>query len=521
MTYHMARVAHWIQNGSIDVFPTANDRQTHNPPLAEVAILHLQLLGSSDQLANIVQWFSFFISIIFVTLIAKEFQLERRAQLFSAVIATTIPMAILESSSTQNDLVVTSFCLGFTYFLLRFVRTLSFQDAMFCALAMGLALLTKGTAYLYCCAIGLSIGMVTVISATPSRRMIWLCRLGIIAIAALVLNVGHLSRTYLVYGLNPTSQTNLLNDEISASTTFSNIVRNSALHIGTPFEPANKLSFQVIKKLLGDQLNDPKSTLGTTTFSAPSYSLHEDYAGNPVHLALMTLAILITPFVRFPNKQLLYSYAGLLLFGALLYCSILKWHPWATRVHTPLFMLSAPFIAAVFTGLPAFRKWVAISVIILLFSYSIPFVIQNKTRSFIALAATSASHEREPYKAYFVNRPQLYDDYAASAKLIMAEGVEEIGLCLGYDDYEYPLFVLIGRHASRGIPQFRHVGVEDASKIKEVEELRPPPLVFATKRPDDKPLHGKGRQRDASCIQDQYSVILESPNVRVWKRIPS
>ena len=520
MTYHMARVAHWIQNGSIDVFPTANDRQTHNPPLAEVGILHLQLLGSSDRFANIVQWFTFVVSIVFVTLIAKEFQLERSMQLFSAVIAATIPMAILESSSTQNDLVVTSFCLGFTYFLLRFVRTLSFQDAMFCSMAMGLALLTKGTAYLYCCAIGLTIGMATVLSATPSRRVVWLSRLVIIAIAALVLNVGHLSRTYLVYGLNPTSQTNLLNDELSAMITFSNMVRNGALHIGTSFEAVNSLSLQVVKKLLGDQLNDPKSTLGTTTFSVPSYSLHEDYAGNPVHLVLVALAFLILPFVRLPNKQLIYTYAGLLVFGALLYCGILKWHPWATRVHTPLFMLSAPFIAAVFAGFPAFKKWVAISAIILLFSYSIPFVIHNKTRSFLALATTSSSHESEPYKAYFVNRPELYDDYTASAKVIMDEGAEEVGLCLGYDDYEYPIFVLMGRHASQGTPKLRHVGVEDASKHKEVEEFQPPILVFATKRPDDKPIHGKGKSSHSPCVQDQYSVILESPNVRVWKRIP-
>lgn len=521
MTYHMARVVHWIQNGSIDVFPTPNDRQTHNPPLAEVAILHLQLLGSSDRLANIVQWFTFLVSIVFVTLIAREFQLEPGAQLFSAVVAATIPMAILESSSTQNDLVVTSFCLGFTYFLLRFVRTLSFQDAMFCAMAMGLALLTKGTAYLYCCAIGLLIVIYSFTSVIQPKPVVWLSRLGIIVIAALVLNVGHLSRTYLVYGFNPTSQTNLLNDELSATITFSNIVRNSALHIGTPFEAVNNLSFRVVKKLLGDQLNDPQSTLGTTTVSAPFYSLHEDYAGNPVHLVLVALAFLIMPFARLPNKQLIYSYAGLLVFGALLYCGILKWHPWATRLHTPLFMLSAPFIAAVFFGFPTFKKWVAISAIMLLFSYSIPFVIQNKTRSFVALATTSFSHESEPYKAYFVNRPELYDDYTASAKLIMAEGAEEVGLCLGYDDYEYPLFVLMGRHASRGTPKFRHVGIEDASKKKAVEGLPPPTLVFATKRPDEEPLHGKGRQSDSPCVKHQYSVILESPNVRVWKRIPS
>jgi len=143
MTYHMSRVAQWIQHGSVDFYPTSIDRQNYQPPLAEFAILHLQLLSKSDTFANIIQWYSFCVLIVFVTLIAEEFQLSLQAQLFSAAIAATIPMAILQSSSTQNDLVTAAFCLGFAYFLLRFVRTLSFHDAIFCALSLGLALLTK------------------------------------------------------------------------------------------------------------------------------------------------------------------------------------------------------------------------------------------------------------------------------------------------------------------------------------------------------------------------------------------
>ena len=517
MTYHMSRVAQWIQHGSIDVYPTANDRQTHNPPLAEWAILHLQLLSKSDRFANIVQWFSFFVSIVLVTLIAKEFQLSLQAQLFSAVVAATIPMAILESSSTQNDLVVTSFCLGFAYFLLRFIRTLSPHDAIFCALSLGLALLTKATGYIYCCAIGLTIGVASVLSTAQPKRLALLNKLAVIVIAALVLNVGHLSRTYLVYGLNSTSQTALVNDEISPTITFSNMLRNGALHIGTPFDLINNYSFRAMQISLGDQLNDPKSTLGTTTFSIPSFSLHEDYAGNLLHIILIVLAFLVLPLVRISNKRAVYCYAGSLLIGAVLYCALLKWHPWATRLHTPIFMLSAPFIAAVLAGLHSFQKRLFVCVAIVLFAYSIPFLILNKTRSFVALVNNSILSANEPYKSYFINRPELYADYSAAAKIIMDEGAEEVGLCLGYDDYEYPLFVLVGRHASLGIPRFRHVGVMDVSRMKENPHLPPPVMILATKRLDENPIHGKGRQAADPCIHREYIVIFDSIHIRIWK----
>ena len=61
---HAHGPAEWIQRGSIDFYPTAIERQNYQPPLAEFAILHLQLLSGSDRFANLVQWFSFVVSIV-------------------------------------------------------------------------------------------------------------------------------------------------------------------------------------------------------------------------------------------------------------------------------------------------------------------------------------------------------------------------------------------------------------------------------------------------------------------------
>lgn len=90
------------------------------------------------------------------------------------------------------------------------------------------------------------------------------------------------------------------------------------------------------------------------------------------------------------------------------------------------------------------------------------------------------------------------EDYNAAAKVIMDQGAEEVGLCLQYDDYEYPFWVLVRREASRGTPRFRLIRALDLSKIRENPNLPPPALVVRTKRldviPDKNLIRGKERQ---------------------------
>src|SRR5690242_18911992 len=52
-TYHMARVLNWIQQESVNHFPTYNLRQIELNPWAEYAILQFQLLSGGDYLANL------------------------------------------------------------------------------------------------------------------------------------------------------------------------------------------------------------------------------------------------------------------------------------------------------------------------------------------------------------------------------------------------------------------------------------------------------------------------------------
>jgi hypothetical protein len=149
MIYHMSRVMHWLQQEGVDHFPTNILPQIELNPWAEFAILQFQALSGGDYLANLVQWFSMAGCIIGVSLIASLFAATARGQLLSGLIAATIPMGILQSSSTQNDLVVSFWLVCFIVFGIMSARERSLAWIVLMSLSLGLAVLTKGTAYIF------------------------------------------------------------------------------------------------------------------------------------------------------------------------------------------------------------------------------------------------------------------------------------------------------------------------------------------------------------------------------------
>ena len=107
LTYHLSRVAHWAQDRSIWHYATGIDRQTSMPPGAEELILNSYVLTQSDRLAAFPEWFAMLGSLIGVSLIAYYLGAKSTGQWLAAGFAATIPMGIVEASSTINDYVAT------------------------------------------------------------------------------------------------------------------------------------------------------------------------------------------------------------------------------------------------------------------------------------------------------------------------------------------------------------------------------------------------------------------------------
>jgi hypothetical protein len=116
--YHMARVMDWAQNASLRPYPALFEHQLHKPIWAETAILHLRVLWGNDRPANLVQWFAMLGSALVVSGAAARLGAGRPAQLLSAAYALSIPMGVLQASSTQNDYVAAYWAIALAYLAL-------------------------------------------------------------------------------------------------------------------------------------------------------------------------------------------------------------------------------------------------------------------------------------------------------------------------------------------------------------------------------------------------------------------
>lgn len=540
MTYHMARVAEWIQHQNVKFYPTAIARQNYSMPLAEFAILQLQILSKSDLYSNLVQWSSFLISLVTISLITKEFKLSKFTQIIAGFVASTTPMAILQSTSTQNDIVVGVLCLSFAYFLLRFVKSFTLEDGIFTAVSFGLALLTKGTAYIFCAAIGIFLGGLKVFSIPGKKkktRLVW--SLGLIVVAGLAMNTGHFLRNFNLYG-HPLSTANsrITTDSLSLKTTYANLTRNAAVQLATPLPKLNSWIAKVTEWSLGQNINNPDATFEATKFSV-DFRINAEYSGNLIQMILLTLALILLPWMIKKRKSALYLYLMAVPFVIVLFNLSIKWQPWGSRLITPIFMLGSPLIAILIDKTISSKKWISLLTVVM-FLFSVPFLLLNSTRPLVPLFKEDSFLATNTVKKFFSDHPKYYEDfstivapffkdksvlhterqvlyflsdfsayydYRQAMKVIEEEKPLEVGLVIGSNDWEYPIWVLSGSHAGEGEIEYRHIAVEDISRKLQQEQLPLPTLILAT------------REFDQTIAGVEYEIILDTDNIDVLRKV--
>jgi len=521
MTYHMARVPHWIQQQNVNFHETNNGRQNMFSPFAEYVILHLQLLSGSDRFANLVQWGSLLLSMVAGSLIAKQFGQDSRVQVLVALIIVTIPMAIFQASSTQNDLVAGTLCLCFAVFLFRSLNHKRKADLVFCSGALGLALLAKSTSWLFCGSIGVCLCLCYACSADRMNiKMKVAAAMLLVVVGGMSVNVFHGIRNYQAYG-DPFSSEGMkkfcMNESVSLEVVYANFVRNVAIHLGTGNSTIDSHFEAALVNHLGEQANHPASTFGDNKFKIHRI-VHEDCAGNLWHVLLMPTLLVAFFAVRNKFRWEVAGYVASIVIGFVLFCATLKWQMWASRLQLPLFLLAAPTIAIGVYRLTNGRTAV-IGVLVLILGVSAweP-TGRNMSKKLISKSPSRLTKPRIEH--YFVSSPKLVSEYRSALEVAQAQGSDSIGLCLGANAIEYPLWVLAGKSARNQSPQF--VPLSDHA----LRNAASPEIVIV----DDmsRPHLPPDRQIDVLYQSDRMSVVRlasrfsaakqSSPRVKTGKR---
>lgn len=467
MTYHLTRVMHWQQDRSLDFYATNIQRQLHLTPGAEYGTLHLHLLSGGDRLDNLPQWLAFIGSLLVVSLTAARLGATARGQALAALFCTTLPMAILQSTSTQNDLVV-AYWLACLAALVADAALRGWPWMLAQGAALGLATLTKATAFVF--ALPFLVWLAVRLRAHIARLAAVAVVCGLLLIGV---NGGQFARNYDLYGApfgpggeGDRHEIKYLNGYFSGPEVASNVLRNTTLQVSTPASGMNHLierTVGAVHRGLGIDPSDPQTTYGTTQFSVRQASNGEDTAGNPLHFALLAVvAVVVVAFRRYRRSPLL-PYLLCLVAGFLLFSTLLRWQPWNSRLMLPLFVLASPVAGSVLGGLP--RRLPAAALAIGLTLAATPWLVANRSRPLVASAVLQTSPSilaTSRTDQYFAKRPELEGPYRSAAALIAARGARRVGLISHEDAWEYPLWVLLGS-GWRPTPVIEHTRVGNVS----------------------------------------------------------
>jgi hypothetical protein len=485
MTYHMARVAHWIQNKNISHYPTHVLRQLVYQPFAEWEILHFQVLTGGDRLANSVQLFYFIACISAVSLITKDLGGSVKQQLSSAFFAGTIPMAVIQSNTTQNDIVVAFFILGFAYYTIQITRKLTFTQLLLAGSALGLAFLTKGTSYIY---VLLFCGWYLVALLKDYRLPLKTilrkaATYALIPAIALLLNMGFFSRN-LFLNNSPLGEAN--KDTGNEGMALKPVAFVAIKNVMNHFPVTGNMKVALTKKAedLGVDINDPGYSFMPVNWMYEGIYYHEDYMQNYIQVLLILLTSLFFFFKKdLYNNRL--SYYALFVFTILttsfLYCLLLKWQPWSNRLQIALFMCFSVLLGMEIGRL---NKWLQLPFYFVVLIYCRGALFKSSNHPF----PFNKTAYRYPFEASLipnaVKECQTYLDQKPYTKL---------SLYIGADSWDYPYYKFLSH--SNGISRtIKHFQVNNESSIY-FENFVPDALITLETGRDKYTLYGKDYYR--------------------------
>ncbi|MFN0275233.1 MAG: glycosyltransferase family 39 protein [Chitinophagales bacterium] len=480
MTYHLARVMHWLQNRNVEHYPTAIDRQVSFQPLAEYCMMHCMALSGIEKTANLVQWV-FFCGIVCIAYeLAGQIGAGKKGKYIACFLVATIPMAILQGSSTQNDLVAGFFIAGSILYLLKCIKEKFLKkDVFLFSVFVGLACISKGTAYIYLLPV-----LFVFASALIIRKSFLSVPTGLASVCIILLFCSlHWNRNYNTYGSITGPDYELQNRVITLNGLISNVSRNIAMHLRLPF-PAynNALNNAVVKfhNIIHTDIHAPSyKWSGTPAFVLGQFTTQEDSAGSLIHVVLLVILFTVCLFsFRKQNKYLLLT-ASIVFIMFILFCLILRWQVWHVRLHLPMLVCGSILCACL---MERWNKHFLRVIAILIFLYSSLFLFYNYSRPLVG--PKNIFFKRE-YNQYFFTNMQNQQPFFLMSAIIHREQLKNIGWVVSADAWEFPLWLLLSDE--EGITMQHFLVSNQTSKIEKQEPFSsfvPDVVVSNTIEPD-------------------------------------
>ncbi len=476
MTYHLPRIMHWVQNRSVSYYFTSEYRQNCSPAFAEYILMHVYLLSfSKDTYFNLLQFFSYIFTLTGIYFACERIIKRRIFRLFAVLLFACAPIAMAEATTTQVDLVSAAIFIVFLNLILYLyqaeklnISRMNISVIICISLCIGFEFLTKNSV---CIAMACVLAALLIRCIRRRDRVLHLiCYVAMAMILVLAVCCLNFYRNLTWYGdiLAGSYFTGISTGTFDPRYVSLNLYKNFALLLSNKVLKGFLATVGYgLAKLFGadldaDSISFSKGTMFSKTLPA---GYHHDTA-NVTVIAVLAVVAFILWIVRLSgrrsktlenggkSKRRFRENDGIvisMMIGSILMMMITRYQTWGVRLFMVPIVMTVIFIAyeadqfimADHKGCP--KAALTAGFIILLIAVLYPAVKTLSAQDYSSPATLSDSKER--YYKYFTNRMDVADDYFGACTFINDNHYDSVGLMMGGDCYEYPIWAGINRKA--------------------------------------------------------------------------
>lgn len=494
MSYHLSRIAYWVQYRSVEHYATSDIRQIASPVLGEFVNLHVYVLcRGRDILLNVLQAGSYITCALFVGAIARKLGCDKFYGFLAMLIYMTTPIAFAEALTTQVDNFATVWLLFYVYVLLDLIDTnkkleckrAELGKVSTLALCVAWGYLSKPSVCIAMVIFAVWLLVKCIVRKDKVRNLLFLAFYALPYLAApLAPELVRNFKTFHAYASESTGAWQLVGT-LQPSYLIVNFIKNFTFNFPMALIKDGHNYFAGFAKKAAQILNVDLNAVSISE-NGRGFELHEasnyghDTAINPIVIWLTIFCVLwgLRVIRKKDWKFTANSYMVVSVVSFCVFCTVLRWEPFVTRYMVSYLALLCPMIASQFQiyAREGRRKPVRDSINVIVI-----FLCIMEAISMTAYHYNIYAHEGANSRSYgyFVNRKNEFAYYVEMTDAIKSQIYPSVGLHIGWGNYDYPIWKMLDGQ------RIEHVNVNNESEIYANRDFVPECIIWIGALPEE------------------------------------
>lgn len=492
MTYHLPRIAEWVQNKSIAHYATYDVRRVTSPVLPAFINLQIYLFHrDNDSVFNLLQYTSFVTNAVLVYQISKKMKVKKEYCWLSMLLFISMPIAFGEALSTQVDHFSTLWLLMFVYLLLDVLRD-DYQLKWNKKVILDVILLSSCIAYGYLAKPSVMFGMVffavwllgvSIRRKDPIKDIILLIFISVLIIGVII--APEVIRNIITFGSisDPIAGKRQLIGTINPLYVLVNGLMNYTMNLPNIFLDWRGFLEHCVYWIAYILKVDIRSPLiaedGVAFYLHEAGRYNHDTAINPTVVIVSTIVLIGVIWKLIKREKLKFqdTYIIVSVGAFLFFCCVVKWEPFVTRYMLSYLALLCP-VAGIWLSEMKKQKYSSALLGILIF-ISIYELIGLFSYHY------SISRDQNKYEertmGYFTVNGANGNNYVTLKRELEKIECSNIGLYLSMAaTYEYPIWTMIDEDV-----HMESILVDNATARYENQEFIPEYIIVINKDGND------------------------------------